>query len=84
LATAHGRLLMQGKFRADEARRQDAARPIGYASFQYRVGDARIVTSSATPANRHFRSCPQTGNNVDIAEPTRLTQNGPRRHRPKK
>ncbi len=37
------------------------------------AGDTRILTSSATPANRHFQSYPQTGNNVDIAEPTRLT-----------
>jgi hypothetical protein len=63
---------MQGQFRADGARRQ----PIGYASFDYRVGDVRIVTSSATPANRHFRSYPRTGKNVDIAEPTRFTQIG--------
>ena len=38
------------------------------------VGDTRIVTSSATPANRHFRSCPQSGNDADIAEPTRFTR----------
>jgi len=34
------------------------------------------MTSSATPANRHFQSYSQTGNDVDIAEPTRLTPQG--------
>jgi hypothetical protein len=67
----------------DDAR-QGAARPMGYASFDHPVGDTRIVTSSATTVNRHFQGYSQTGNNADIAELTRLTQKGPRRHRPKK
>ena len=41
-----------------------------YASFDQRAGDGQIVTFSATPAKRYFRSYPQTGGNVDIAEPT--------------